>query len=131
MHVRLGDYVRTHQHLLLGPDYFRSALALAPAHDRIVVFSDDKTEAQKLLTGSGKDFQDALYLSGEDFTPAETMSLMSSSDCLATSASTFSGVAAMALKGTVIAPQRLADQFARGIDLPWKLIPDSQKDDQS
>ena len=94
IHVRRGDYTLTKNakyHGLLGPDYYRTALATLRdkgVEGTLAVFSDDVEAARELL---GDDSNNAHFIEPPTGThPMESIALMSGAGAIITANSSFS-----------------------------------------
>ena len=132
LHIRRGDYRNHADHFgLLSLNYYRDAIEIIQSQQTISdiwIFSDE-IPATKMLADSLGGIN-VTYISKFDFSPAETLSLMSSSKNLIIANSTFSWWAGyLSEKSRVYAPQtwfkeKSAWLFPDNL-LPstWQLVP--------
>lgn len=80
VHVRRGDYVKVGAFELLGEDYYRNAISMAKSASgasRVIVFSDDITQARRLVNDADE------YIGSENIALAgDVISLLSESTAL-------------------------------------------------
>lgn len=103
LHVRRGDYIKlSHNHNVLGLDYYKQALKKFPDDQQVIIFSDDTDwcKTQDL-------FKDDRFLVSEGNNPYLDLCLMSMCSDFIIGNSTFSWWGAwLANRGKVIAPSK-------------------------
>jgi len=126
VHIRRGDYMNSLESFgVLSSDYYKSAIEFAvenssTSFSRVLVFSDDITVAKQLFSKLEVSLPVQFVESPENY-PEETLLLMSQSDAIVISNSTFSWWAAQLGKKSkfVVSPAK----WFRGMPDPEDLIP--------
>jgi hypothetical protein len=121
MHIRLTDYISEKSFGILAAKYFEVALRMVQEQiqvDEVWLFSDDHTEARKLLPSHL--LKSVRFIDDSTLTPVQVLKLMSLGNAYVISNSTFSWWAANFSKSKyVIAP----DPWFTNMEGPRDLLP--------